>query len=63
MTTCISCGEPCQLLTHHYYEGTLQKPRRTWTITMPLYYLGDRPFCSPVCATLGANVGELQLLS
>lgn len=60
---CITCGKTCQLLEHAYYEGMLQKPKRTWTITMPLYYLGDRPFCSPVCATLGVDVGELQQLS
>lgn len=57
---CITCGTECQLFKHDYYEGTLQKPKRIWTITAPLYFLGDRPFCSPVCATLGHDVGELQ---
>lgn len=60
---CITCGELSQLFHHQYYEGTLQKPRRTWTIAMPLYYLGNRPFCSPVCATLGRDIGELQAVT
>ena len=51
------------MFRHEYYEGTLQKPRRVWHVDAPLYYLGERPFCTPVCATLGRDVGELQLLS
>ena len=51
------------MFRHEYYEGVLKKPKRTWTIEAPLYYLGDRPFCSPTCATLGRDVGELQVLS
>lgn len=60
---CASCGAVCQVLRHPYYEGLLQNPKRTWTIDMPLYYLGDRPFCTPVCATLGAELAPLQSLS
>ena len=60
---CITCGAECVLFHHEYYEGTFQRPQKKWIVTMPLYFLGKRPFCSPVCATLGANVGELQQLS
>jgi hypothetical protein len=63
MIRCATCGAACELRRHDYYEGMLQKPRRTWAMMMPLYYLGHRPFCSPVCATLGRDVGEMQALT
>lgn len=60
---CATCGAECKLFRHEYYTGTWQKPTKRWAVVMPLYYLGDRPYCSPECATIGRDSGELQTLT
>lgn len=40
-------------------RGGFSVIKRTWHVDMPLYYLGDKPFCSPQCATKGPR-DEIQ---
>jgi hypothetical protein len=48
---CTHCGRACTLYLHNYYEGSLQRPTRTWQVLAPLCYIGNESFCSPACAT------------
>ena len=50
---CARCGAKCEMHRHQYYSGVLQRPTRVWHVNAPLYYLGDRGFCGPACATRG----------
>lgn len=48
---CRSCGKVVQPYDHEFYEGDRAKPKRIWIVTAPLYWLGDRGFCSPQCVS------------
>ena len=60
---CASCGAVCEMYDHHYHEGFLDRPVRRWVVRAPMYYRGTQPFCTPVCSTLGTDLGELQHVS